>query len=255
MPTTLLDALDDRQLLGTAFASPSWDSWRAFCRALYGLPMPPAQLELFRRCTGRSDAPMRAASEAWVVCGRRSGKSRSASAVATYVAALAPTTTLAPGDRAGAADAHRRWPRAPDLEGGMERRHHAPGLRADRIARTPRRADAARADQPRPPPRGIGVAQSVARPGGRLRAEHPRPHRSRRAVASGLAAPPVPPSAPGAAGGPEASGAPQRDAGLMIGRSHGGQRRLCRRRVVTRAAPCAWRSPDLRRRESGRGRS
>src|SRR5262249_44693097 len=42
------------------------------------------------------------------------------------------------------------------------------------------------------------------------------------AVASGLAAPPVPPSAAGAAGGPEASGAPQRDAGLVIGRSHGG---------------------------------
>jgi hypothetical protein len=38
------------------------------------------------------------ASEAWVVCGRRSGKSRIASAIAAYIAALAPTTTLAPGE-------------------------------------------------------------------------------------------------------------------------------------------------------------
>jgi hypothetical protein len=54
MPTTLLDALDDRALFGTVFPSPSWDSWRAFCRALYGLPMPPPQLDLFRRCTGQA---------------------------------------------------------------------------------------------------------------------------------------------------------------------------------------------------------
>jgi hypothetical protein len=98
MPTTLLAALDDRALFGPVFPSPSWDSWRAFCRALYGLPMPPPQLDLFRRCTGRVDAPTTPATEAWVVCGRRSGKSRIASAIATYVAALAPTTTLAPGE-------------------------------------------------------------------------------------------------------------------------------------------------------------
>jgi hypothetical protein len=97
MPT-LLDALDSEQLFSTVFPSPSWDSWRVFCKALYGLPMPDDQLALFTRCTGRSDAPTTPASEAWVVCGRRSGKSRIASAIATYIAALAPTTKLAPGE-------------------------------------------------------------------------------------------------------------------------------------------------------------
>jgi hypothetical protein len=97
MPT-LLDALDDPAFFGELFPTPSWTAWRAFCAALYGLDMPAAQLDVFRRCTGRQDTPTRPASEAWVVCGRRSGKSRIAAAVATYTAALAPTTTLAPGE-------------------------------------------------------------------------------------------------------------------------------------------------------------
>jgi hypothetical protein len=49
MPATLLDALDDQQLFGSVFPSPSWDAWRVFCRALYGLPMRDDQLALFRR--------------------------------------------------------------------------------------------------------------------------------------------------------------------------------------------------------------
>jgi hypothetical protein len=98
MPLTLLDALDSEQLFASVFPSPSWDAWRVFCRALTGLPMAPAELALYRRCTGRSDAPTTPASEAWVVCGRRSGKSRIASAVATYAAALSQTATLSPGE-------------------------------------------------------------------------------------------------------------------------------------------------------------
>jgi hypothetical protein len=97
MPT-LLDALDSEQLFGSVFPSPSWDAWRVFCRALYGLPMADDQRALYTGCTGRSVAPATPAAEAWVVCGRRSGKSRIASAIATYIAALAPTTTLAPGE-------------------------------------------------------------------------------------------------------------------------------------------------------------
>ena len=61
----------------------------------------------------------------------------------------------------------------------MKRRHHAPVVRTDRIAGTPRSADAAPANQPRPPPRCVGVAQSVARPGDRLRAGHTRPSQPR----------------------------------------------------------------------------
>jgi hypothetical protein len=98
MPLSLLDALDSEELFGSVFPKPSWNAWRGFCAALYGLPMPPAQLNAFRASTGRSRAPTTPASEAWVIAGRRSGKSRIASAIATYIAALAPTTTLAAGE-------------------------------------------------------------------------------------------------------------------------------------------------------------
>ena len=47
------------------------------------------------------------------------------------------------------------------------------------------------------------------------------PSRSRLCGPMRTAAPPVPPSAPWSAGGPEASGASQRDPGLMIGGGHG----------------------------------
>ena len=97
-PPSLLDALNDSSLFAPLFLSPDWDAWRTFCRALTGAPMSAADLDLYRTRTGRQHAPMGPASEAWVVAGRRSGKSRIASAVATYLAALAPTDTLAAGE-------------------------------------------------------------------------------------------------------------------------------------------------------------
>jgi hypothetical protein len=58
----------------------------------------------------------------------------------------------------------------------------------------------------------------VARPGGRLPAGHTRPSRGPdAAVQSGMAAPPVRPSAPWSAGGPEPSGASQRDPVITFG--------------------------------------
>lgn len=95
---TLLDALDAPDVFGPAFPSPDWDAWRTVARALYALPMSAADLVTFQACTGREGAPTIPATEAWIVAGRRSGKSRIAAAVAAYTAALAPTDHLAPGE-------------------------------------------------------------------------------------------------------------------------------------------------------------
>src|SRR5262249_35194170 len=95
---SLVDALDSPRLFAPPFPSPAWDAWRAFARALVGAPMSPEQLAVFRACTGRQDAPAAPATECWVVSGRRSGKSRVASAVAAHIAALAPVDRLAPGE-------------------------------------------------------------------------------------------------------------------------------------------------------------
>ncbi len=86
--TTILQALDDPQLLAPRFRNWHGDAWRAFLSALFALPMTEAQLETFRACTGRQDAPTAPAREAWVPVGRRGGKSRMAALVAVYLAAF-----------------------------------------------------------------------------------------------------------------------------------------------------------------------
>jgi hypothetical protein len=86
---TLLDAIDDPQLFQPWFKDPSsWSAWFVFLRALFGLPLAPHQLALYRECTGRTDPPIEPASEGWLVCGRRSGKSFMLALVAVYLAAF-----------------------------------------------------------------------------------------------------------------------------------------------------------------------
>src|SRR5262249_10752365 len=95
---TLLDALADPSLFGAHFPGDSWSAWTAFVAALFGLPMTPAQRQRFAAYTRRQTPPTKPATEAWVVAGRRSGKSRVAALVATYLAALAKVDHLAPGE-------------------------------------------------------------------------------------------------------------------------------------------------------------
>ena len=73
---SILDAIRDERLFGAAFRDAStWRAWQAFLAALFGLPMSEEQAEVYRACTGRSGLPDRPFREAWLVCGRRSGKS------------------------------------------------------------------------------------------------------------------------------------------------------------------------------------
>src|SRR2546425_5165219 len=68
------------------FAAPSWATWRVCLKALFGLPLAPDELPVFERHTGRSAAPTTPVREGWLVCGRRSGKSRIAALIAVYIA-------------------------------------------------------------------------------------------------------------------------------------------------------------------------
>jgi hypothetical protein len=83
----LIQACQDRNLFAPWFRDEStWRSWFAFIRALFGLLMSEAELELFTRCTGRARPPTDSTSEAWLICGRRSGKSFILSLIAVYLA-------------------------------------------------------------------------------------------------------------------------------------------------------------------------
>ena len=98
---TLLDAVDDPQLFAPWFKDrSSWASWFAFLRALFGLPLSASELPLYRECTGRTDLPTAPASEAWLICGRRAGKSFVLALCAVYLARFFNYRRhLAPGER------------------------------------------------------------------------------------------------------------------------------------------------------------
>lgn len=82
------------------FQEPSWARWWAFLGALFALPLEAAELEAFRHFTGRDDPPAAPPAEAWVIAGRRAGKSRVAALVAAYLAACRDYRgVLAQGER------------------------------------------------------------------------------------------------------------------------------------------------------------
>ena len=97
---TILEAIHDPALFGPWFKKrDSWRAWGVFLAVLFGLPISEDDLELYRRHTGRSTPPTAAAREAWLVVGRRGGKSRIAALVAVYLACFRDYREhLAPGE-------------------------------------------------------------------------------------------------------------------------------------------------------------
>jgi hypothetical protein len=98
---TLLDALDDEHLFRPCFTPGlSWRAWRGFLAATFALPMAEDVAAVYRVHTGRQACPTTPAREAWVVAGRRSGKSRMAALIAVYMATFRDyRAQLAPGER------------------------------------------------------------------------------------------------------------------------------------------------------------
>jgi hypothetical protein len=82
----ILHALDDEKVFAPFFRGESWSAWRVFLASLFALPLSPAQLAIYQQHTGRTTPPARQAHEAWLVCGRRSGKSFVLAAVAVFLA-------------------------------------------------------------------------------------------------------------------------------------------------------------------------
>jgi hypothetical protein len=99
--TTILRAAMDPKLFRGWFKDfASWQAWFVFLRALFALPMTETDLAIFRACTGRTDPPAKTATEAWLICGRRAGKSFVLALIATYLACFHDYRKyLAPGER------------------------------------------------------------------------------------------------------------------------------------------------------------
>ncbi len=83
---TILDAVRDPILFKPLFRDlSSWKSWMVVLQAIFGLEMTEEERALFTTLTGRETAPNEQAEEAWLICGRRSGKSRMASLIAVFL--------------------------------------------------------------------------------------------------------------------------------------------------------------------------
>src|SRR5262249_8992512 len=97
----ILEAIDDPNLFAPWFRdSSTWSAWRAFLAALFALPMSDAEFELFTRYTRRATAPAAPFSEAYLVCGRRAGKSAVLALLAVFIATFRDYSAyLAPGER------------------------------------------------------------------------------------------------------------------------------------------------------------
>lgn len=86
-PVNILSATADDNLFAGWFKNrETWQPWFAFLAALFALGMTPSQRAIYERCTGRSDPPSQVASEAWLICGRRAGKSFILALVAVFLA-------------------------------------------------------------------------------------------------------------------------------------------------------------------------
>jgi hypothetical protein len=98
---TLLEAADDPNLFAAWFRDrKTWAPWFAFLAVLLGYRLTKYQAELYRQCTGRAALPSRAFSEAWLICGRRSGKSFALGLIAVFLAAFHDYSRhLSPGER------------------------------------------------------------------------------------------------------------------------------------------------------------
>jgi hypothetical protein len=97
----LLQACDDPNLFGRWFRDPdTWSAWFVFIAALFALQMTPAQESIYRAHTGRQYLPSQPFTEAWLVCGRRAGKSFILALIAVFLACFKSYADfLGPGER------------------------------------------------------------------------------------------------------------------------------------------------------------
>lgn len=98
----VLDSVNDPELFASFFRPrESWLNWLTVLRCLFGLPLSPEELPLFTQATGRQTPFAEALTEAWLLCGRRSGKSRILALIAVCLACFRDYAAhLAPGERA-----------------------------------------------------------------------------------------------------------------------------------------------------------
>jgi len=100
----VLEMLHDPELFGRTFrrnwrGADTWAAWRAFLGMLFGMALDDEARSIASSHTARTDFPSEPFREAFVIVGRRGGKSLISALVATYLACFRDyTEVLAPGE-------------------------------------------------------------------------------------------------------------------------------------------------------------
>ena len=97
----ILAAMNDKKLFAPWFRDPqTWAAWRVFLSCLFGLPMNDEQHALAQQCMGLPEVAAGAFTEAWLIVGRRGGKSLILAMIAVFLALFKDwTANLVPGER------------------------------------------------------------------------------------------------------------------------------------------------------------
>jgi hypothetical protein len=97
---SLGDALLDLEVLGHTITGPSWKPWRSLLLAATGERLTKSERVHFEQLTGRAREPLKRVDELCLVIGRRGGKSRAMSVLASWLASCIDySNVLAPGER------------------------------------------------------------------------------------------------------------------------------------------------------------
>ncbi len=96
---TMRAALADPEVFGRVLEGDSWSGWKTLLIALCGERLTDDERAIFTQFTGREREPAMRVEEAWLCIGRRSGKTRAAAVLASYLAGLCDYD-LALGERA-----------------------------------------------------------------------------------------------------------------------------------------------------------
>jgi hypothetical protein len=97
---TIDAAMADSALIGAALGDlSSWSTWVAVLKAAFGQTLNRHERRVFAVVAGSRKPPGRAVRELWAIAGRRSGKSRIAAAIATFIATcIDHSGKLSPGE-------------------------------------------------------------------------------------------------------------------------------------------------------------
>lgn len=97
----IIEGMESPRVLARLFRDQeTWRSWKVFLKALFNLEMTKEELEIFRSCTDLENPYPGKIREAWVLVGRRGGKSSIASLLAVYLGLFKDWSEfLSPGER------------------------------------------------------------------------------------------------------------------------------------------------------------